>query len=79
MDLHTSYNLLNLSYVLTVALCGASMLLDQVWIGGVGVLLFIGGIVQARIFYKCPKCGKNLPLHSGRPDRCPHCGSLLSQ
>lgn len=38
--------------------------------------LFLGGFVQAYIFYRCPTCKKSL-MRNGRavPKTCPHCGS----
>ena len=77
MNLYTSYTLLNISYMLTFMLCTASMLLDIPMLGFVGVLVFLAGMIQAWIFYRCPSCGKRIPLYAGRPDCCPHCGARL--
>ncbi len=77
MNLYTSYMLLNISYMLTFMLCAASMLSDILWLGFAGVVVLIAGLIQACIFYRCPSCGKRLPILSGRPDCCPHCGARL--
>lgn len=77
MDLHKSYMLLNISYMLTFMLCAASMLSSILWLGFAGLLVFAAGMIQACIFYRCPKCGRRLPILAGRPDRCPRCGTPL--
>ena len=46
-------------------------------IGAVGVLLMIGGIAQAVVFYKCPDCGRQFDVRTRRPDYCPGCGKKL--
>ncbi len=56
---------------------GIVLCLCQFLIGGVAVLLV--GVVQALIFYRCPKCGASLLMRTGDgiPNYCPKCGQEL--
>lgn len=42
-----------------------------------GLILILGGIGQALIFYKCPNCGKRLNIRGRHPNFCPECGCKL--
>lgn len=46
-------------------------------IGYIGIILMLGSIVQAFIFYKCPNCNKSFNIRGKKPKYCPECGSSL--
>ncbi len=42
------------------------------------VAFFIAGFAQGLIFYRCPKCRRQLLRHGRKvPEKCPHCGKEL--
>lgn len=44
------------------------------------LVLLLGGLLQAVVFYRCPHCGKSLlPYRNGVPKHCPECGEELSE
>lgn len=43
----------------------------------VGLAAMLGGVVQALIFYRCPKCGALLKIRGKKPDCCHGCGHNL--
>lgn len=47
------------------------------FIAFIGLMLILGGIGQALIFYKCPDCGKRLNIRGQHPNFCPECGCKL--
>ena len=43
-----------------------------------GIALAVGVFVIQWLFWRCPCCGKHLPVRSvGKIDFCPYCGSFL--
>lgn len=42
-----------------------------------GLAAMMGGVVQALIFCKCPKCGTLLKIRGKRPNCCHGCGYKL--
>lgn len=42
-----------------------------------GTAVILCSIVQAKIYYKCPHCGKPLSLWAVMPHSCPGCGGEL--
>ena len=48
-------------------------------VGVIGLAGMVYGLIQAVIFYKCPKCGKPFNIRGRRPDYCPCCGHNLEQ
>lgn len=44
----------------------------------IGLILMLGGIGQALLFYKCPNCGKRLNIRGKQPHFCPECGYNLN-
>lgn len=48
------------------------------WLFYPGLALFAVGLLQAVVFYRCPKCGRPLLRSRGRiPENCPGCGYKL--
>ena len=43
----------------------------------IGLAAMLGGILQALIFYKCPKCGTLLKIRGKKPNCCHGCGYKL--
>ena len=43
----------------------------------IGLAAMLGGIAQALIFYRCPKCGTLLKIRGKKPDYCHSCGYKL--
>lgn len=42
-----------------------------------GLLAMLGGVVQALIFCRCPKCGALLKIRGKKPNCCHNCGYKL--
>lgn len=42
-----------------------------------GSALLVFNTIFAMLFWKCPKCGKTLPIHTLTVTHCPHCGEDL--
>lgn len=79
MNYKKSYGRLHIGMLLAVLLmlCAVSF---GVWILAVcGAAVGLGGILQARRYYKCPRCGKSLPLWKIMPEYCPDCQTGLRQ
>ena len=77
MDYKKSYLLFQICLFAGLILCVVSLGINRVWPGILGVVLFILGILQAAIFYRCPKCGKSLNFREKRAKYCPECGEKL--
>ena len=43
----------------------------------IGLVAMLGGIVQALVFCKCPKCGTLLKIRGKKPNCCHGCGYKL--
>ena len=43
----------------------------------IGLVAMLGGIMQALIFFKCPKCGMLLKIRGKKPNCCHGCGYRL--
>ena len=43
----------------------------------IGLAAMLGGILQALIFCKCPKCGTLLKIRGKKPNCCHSCGYKL--
>ncbi len=43
--------------------------------GGLGFLLMALGLGFKLLFFRCPRCGKRLPMKGG--SHCPNCGKML--
>ena len=77
MGYQKSYEILHLGVLFGVllVLCAVSFRVPLLSVGGIAVALVC--ILQARIYYKCPDCGKKLPLWAVMPCFCPECGKKL--
>lgn len=43
----------------------------------IGLAAMLGGVVQALLFYRCPKCGMLLKIRGQKPNYCHGCGYKL--
>lgn len=43
----------------------------------IGLAAMLGGVVQALIFCRCPKCGALLKIRGKKPSCCHGCGNKL--
>lgn len=49
------------------------------WLFGIGMVIFILSLLQAFIFYRCPRCGYSLMNVKGSmPKYCPKCGEEIN-
>ena len=73
MGYKRSYAVLHLGmlWAVLLVLCAISFHAPLAAAGGVAVGLV--SILQADIYYKCPECGKKLPLWAVMPHFCPGC------
>ncbi len=78
MDYKRSHLLLNLGLAAGILLGLFSLMTTIQWVGILGAVLMLGGIFQAEIFYRCPRCGGRLSIREKKPAFCPHCGSPLA-
>lgn len=60
MNYKKSYLLFNICLYSGLILCLTSLILKIDWVGILGVIIFILGILQTAIFYRCPNCHKAL-------------------
>ncbi len=77
MNYKKSYLLFNSCTGLGTLACVISLALKIDWIGILGLVIFIVGILQAAVWYRCPKCGKSLNFRGRKPKHCPECGFKL--
>lgn len=43
----------------------------------IGLATMLGGVAQALVFYRCPKCGVLLKIRGKKPNCCHGCGYKL--
>ena len=77
MNYKKSYQIYLIGLFAGFALGVASLLLQIDWLGIVGVVLFVFGLLQTCVFYRCPNCGKALNFRGPKPKYCPECGEKL--
>lgn len=77
MDYKKSCKIYNICLYSSLALLLIALMIDVNWLGVVGIVLFVAGIIQAGIFYRCPQCGRTFNLKGRRPKYCPDCGHEL--
>lgn len=51
----------------------AAMILRENWY----IALLLIGIVFSAVLYRCPMCGRALPVRGKTPKTCPFCGGAL--
>lgn len=77
MNYKKSYRLLNICLYSGLILCLTSLILKIDWVGMLGVIIIILGILQTAIFYRCPNCHKALNFRGKKPKHCSECGFEL--
>lgn len=78
MSYKTSYLLFNICLYSALILCVISLIAKTDWVGILGIIIFVLGILQTAIFYRCPNCHKALNFKGKRPKYCPECGFELN-
>lgn len=65
-----------------IVFTGLSIGSHGIWIGNligaIGTFMMVSAIVQAVLFFKCPKCGRRLNIRGRKIDFCPGCGHKLN-
>ena len=79
MDYKLSYRIHCVSLGVSLVLCLFSLMADVLWPGILGIVLFFVGLLQAALFYRCPRCGKAFNIRGKRPSFCPSCGEPLER
>ena len=77
MDYRESYRILNIGLAVGTALLLFASMTEVLWIGIVGIVVALAGMIQAFIFCKCPHCGARFNLRAKLPKFCPECGKEL--
>ena len=78
MDYRKSYSLLLCGVGGGAVLAFFAIAQASLALGIAGAIAIAGGLLQARLFYRCPHCKALLPLRGGQISRCPDCGESLS-
>ncbi len=66
-----------LIFVGTLILCFIPVV-DAAWLAFPASAVLIAGIVILSKYWRCPKCGRALPIKNvGRIDFCPYCGGEI--
>lgn len=66
--------------ILATVTAVAAMILRESWYLPLllaAIALLLVGIVFSAVFYRCPTCGRALPVRGKTPRACPFCGSEL--
>lgn len=83
MSYQKSYFLLSIGVIAgaVIVFIGLSLGMKTAFLGNAlaftGLLAMLGGIVQALIFCRCPKCGALLKIRGKKPNCCHNCGNKL--
>ena len=77
MNYKKSYLLFNICLYSGLILCLTSLILKIDWVGILGVIIFILGILQTAIFYRCPNSHKAFNFRGKKPKHRPECGFEL--
>lgn len=84
MNYKKSRQLMNIGIWGGIAVLVVFYATDIMLFGVLVMILVLGGMLQALVFYKCPSCNVHFNIRGGQPDFCPKCGcdlekSLLSE
>ncbi|MDD4849909.1 MAG: hypothetical protein PHO10_04325 [Gemmiger sp.] len=77
MNYKRSYGILQGAFIAGGALGCLSMPTDSLLLAGSGLLILAGGLLQALLFYRCPRCNRVLNTRMRKPAFCPSCGQKL--
>lgn len=83
MDHQKSYSLFHIGMIggAVFVFIGLGLSMEIGLIGSavafLGLAAMLGGVVQALVFCKCPKCGTLLKLRGKKPNCCHGCGCKL--
>ncbi len=79
MGYKRSYAVLHLGLLWAVLLVLCAVSFHAPLLAAGGVVVGAAGVLQANIYYKCPACGKKLPLWAVMPHFCSACGKNLRE
>lgn len=82
MNFKTSRTVMWVGFLIGLAVMlagtGGGDVVTNPWIFGIGMVIFILSMLQAFIFYRCPKCAYSLMNVKGSiPKYCPKCGEEM--
>ena len=80
MDFRKSRNLMWKGFILAIIIIMIGGAYENLmpYFTFIGIIIFFASLIQAFIFYRCPKCGGSLMDVKGSvPDFCPKCGEKL--
>lgn len=66
--------------ILATVTAVAAMILRESWYLPLliaAIVLLLIGIVFSAVFYRCPTCGRALPVRGKTPRTCPFCGGAI--
>lgn len=79
MDYNKSYEIYMLSLIVGIILMVISLATDIMWLGVIGMIGFMAGLLQTMIYYRCPKCNHPFDTRGKKPKHCPECGFKLEE
>ncbi len=79
MNYKESYRLLNIGCVAAMALALFACMVQIIWIGVLGLIILVLGMLQTLVFYRCPHCGSLFSIRARCPKFCPECGQKLDE
>lgn len=79
MDYKMSLKIYRICLLCGIGLAIAFMMTDYVWVAISCVVVFVAGIVQAAVYYRCPECRTMQNLRGEMPEYCPKCGHKFEQ
>lgn len=77
LNYNKSYLIMNIGLWVGIIISIIFALIEVKWIAYVGITLILGSLIQAFIFYKCPKCKRPFNIRGKKPKFCPECGYTL--
>ena len=79
LNYNKSYLIMNVGLGVGIVISIIFLLMEVKWIAYVGIILILGSLIQAFIFYKCPNCNKPFNIRGKKPKYCPECGFTLDK
>ena len=79
LNYNKSYLIMNIGFGVSLAISIIFALLKLKWVAYTGIIVMLGSLIQASIFYKCPNCNKTFNIRGKKPKYCPECGFTLDR
>lgn len=77
MDYNKSYLVMHVGFWIGIVIGIIGVLIEIRLISYISIILMLGSLVQAFIFYRCPNCKKTFNIRGKKPKYCPECGCTL--